>query len=257
MKKLPCGILFLGLFFLWPVLSWAQVGEDYTIEIEGRYWMPKLASTVRIVENNVGTDINVIDDLGFDDSKKFGEGRLQVKFARKHKFNFSFLPLSWEGDKNITRDIAFGGQTFPAGANVQSKARLDLYKAGYEYDFLLGKAGFLGGAIDVLVVKVDVELKAPAVAITEKEDKTIAIPMIGLIGRVYPIQWVNLTGKVSGMPLGSYGYVIDAEASLTINPVKYVGISGGYRYLQANLKYDNNLSDFKLNGPFVALSVRF
>jgi hypothetical protein len=115
----------------------------------------------------------------------------------------------------------------------------------------------LGGTIDVLVAKVDVELKAPALAISEKEDKTIAIPMIGLIGRVYPVQWVNLTGKVSGMPLGSYGYVIDAEASLNINPFQYVGISGGYRYLQADLKYDNNLSDFKLNGPFVALNIRF
>jgi len=257
MKKITCGIFLLSLFFLSPVLSWAQVGEDYTIEIEGRYWMPKLDSTIKVVENSLGSDINVVNDLGFDEGKNFGEGRLQVKFSGKHKFNFSFIPLNWEGDKNITSNIEFGGQIFPVGTNVQSKAKLDLYRAGYEYDFLLGKAGFLGGTIDVLVAKVDVELKAPALAISEKEDRTIAIPMIGLIGRVYPIQWVNLTGKVSGMPLGSYGYVVDAEASLNINPVKYVGISGGYRYLQANLKYENNLSDFRLNGPFVALNVRF
>jgi hypothetical protein len=81
--------------------------------------------------------------------------------------------------------------------------------------------------------------------------------MIGLIGRIYPIQWIHLTGKVSGIPLGSNGYVIDAEASLNINPVKYIGISGGYRYLQTNLKYDNSFLDFKLNGPFVALDLRF
>jgi hypothetical protein len=257
MKRINYGMLLPALFFLWPVLSWAQVGEDYNIEIEGRYWMPKLDATVKVVESNLGSDINLVNDLGFDDRKNFGEGHLQVKFARKHKFNFSFIQLKWEGDKNITRPIEFGGQIFTVDTNVQSKANLDLYKAGYEYDFLLGKTGFLGGTIDVLVAKVDVELKAPALAINEKEDKTVPIPMIGLIGRIYPIKWVNLTGKVSGIPLGSYGYVIDAEASLNINPVKYVGISGGYRYLQTNLKYDNNFLDFKLNGPFVALDIRF
>jgi len=219
--------------------------------------MPKLDSTVRVVESNLGSDINLVNDLGFDDRKNFGEGHLQIKFGGKHKFNFSFIPLKWEGNQNLTRTIEFGGQTFTVGANVQSKANLDLYKAGYEYDFLLGKAGFLGGTVDVLVAKVDVELKAPALAINEKEDKTVPIPMIGLIGRIYPIQWIHLTGKVSGIPLGSNGYVIDAEASLNINPVKYIGISGGYRYLQTNLKYDNSFLDFKLNGPFVALDLRF
>ena len=261
MKKIKYGRLLPALLFLWPVLSWAQVGEDYNIAIEGRYWMPKLDSTVRVVESNLGSDINLVNDLGFDERKNFGEGHLQIKFARKHKFNLSFIPLKWEGDKNITRTVEFGGQIFTVGTNVQSKANLDLYKAGYEYDFLLGKAGFLGGTIDVLVAKVDVELKAPAIggapAIDEKEDRTVPIPMIGLVGRIYPVKWVNLTGKVSGIPLGSYGHVFDAEASLNINPVKYVGISGGYRYFQANIKYDKNSLDFKLNGPFVALDIRF
>ena len=258
MKKIGHGILLLSLVFLWPGFSWAQVGEDYNVEIGGRYWMPKLDSTVRVVGSNlVGSDVKLVDDLGFDDRKNFGEGHLQIKFAKRHKFNFSFTPLKWEAEKILTRAVEFAGQTYTAGTNVQSKADLDLYKAGYEYDFLVGKAGFLGGTIDVLVAKADVELRAPALAIIEKEDKTIPFPIIGLIGRVYPIQWMNLTGKVSGVPLGGYGYVIDAEASLGINPVKYIGISGGYRYLQTNLKYDNNLLDFRLNGPFVALDVRF
>ncbi len=258
MKKINCGILLLALFFLWPALSWGQVGEDYHVEIGGRYWMPKLDSTVRVVESNlVGTDVNLVDDLGFDDRKNFGEGHLQIKFARRHKFNFSFMPLKWEAEKILTRTIEFAGETFTVGTNVQSKADLDLFKAGYEYDFLVGKSGFLGGTIDVLVAKANVELKAPALAITEKEEKTIPFPIIGLIGRVYPIKWIHLTGKVSGIPLGGFGYVIDAEAILGLNPVKYVGISGGYRYLQTNLKYDNNFLDFRLHGPFVALDIRF
>ncbi|MBI5967773.1 MAG: hypothetical protein HY882_07945 [Deltaproteobacteria bacterium] len=260
MKKGGCAVLLLVLVLIWPVFSWSQVGEDYNIEIEGRYWMPKLDSTVKVVENFLGTDIKLVDDLGFDDRKNFAEGRLQIKFFKKHKFNLSYLPMKWDADKIITRTIEFAGTSYTVGTRVQSKLDLNFYKVGYEYDFLAGKVGFLGAGIDVLVANVSVALKAPEVLptpIDEKEDTTIPIPMIGLIGRLYPFKWVNLTAKISGIPLGQYGNVIDAEGSLNINPIKYVGISGGYRYFGVDAKYNDNSLDFKLNGPFVSLNIRF
>jgi len=257
MKKLGYRLGILLMVLCWPAFVWAQVGEDYNLEIEGRYWKPKLDSTVKVVENAIGNEFKLVDDLGFDSQKDTGEVRLQIKFAKKHKFNFSYLPLKWDADKIVTRTIEFSGQTYTVGTRVQSKLELNFYKVGYEYDFLVGKIGFLGGAIDVLVANARVELKAPALAIDEKEDKTIPIPMIGLIGRVYPIKWVNLTAKVSGLPLGSYGHVIEAEASLNVNPIKYVGISGGYRYFETKFQYENNSLNFKLDGPFAALMIRF
>jgi len=85
-----------------PAFSWAQFdlwnAEDYNIEFEGRYWKPKLDSTVKIVDNNIGTSFNLVDDLGFDEKKAFGEARLQIKFFDRNKFNFSYLPLKWDGD---------------------------------------------------------------------------------------------------------------------------------------------------------------
>jgi len=256
MKKGGWVVLLLALVLIWPVLSWSQVGEDYNIEIEGRYWMPKLDSTVKVVENFLGTDIKLVDDLGFDERKNFAEGRFQIKFFKKHKFNLSYLPMKWDADKIITRTVEFAGTSYTVGTRVQSKLDLNFYKVGYEYDFLVGKVGFLGAGIDVLVANVSVELKAPGF-VDEKEDKTLPIPMIGLTGRLYPIKWVNLTAKVSGIPLGQYGNIIDAEASLHINPIKYVGISGGYRYFKVDAKYNDNSLDFKLDGPFVALNIRF
>jgi len=277
MKKTSWIVCILSLFFLWPGFAWAQggeqaggqvgeqageqaggpSGENYTIEVEGRMWNVKLDSTVRIVQSGIGTEVKLVDDLGFDERKNFFEGRLQIKFARKHKFNLEYIPLKWDADKLITRTIEFNGQTYTVGTRVQSSLDLKFFKGGYEYDFLAGRVGFLGGTLDVLVANANVRLNAPALAIDQKEDKTVPIPMIGLIGRVYPIKWVNLTAKASGLPLGSYGYVFDGEASLNINPIKYLGISGGYRYFSTNLKYSDNSLDYKLDGPFVGLTLRF
>ena len=262
MQKKIKGMVTIGfLAFLWPALSWAEFdlfnAEDYNIEVEGRYWKPKLDANIKVVESGLGTEFNAVNDLGFDEEKGFGEGRLQIKIFNRHKFNFSYLPLKWDGDKVLTRTIQFAGQTYTAGTRVQSEADLKLFKGGYELDLIVSNYGFLGGTLDVLVTDVHVQLKAPSLALDEKEAFTVPIPMVGLIARITPIKWVNLTARASGLPMGSYGHVFDAEAYLEINPIKYVGISAGYRYFSFLAEYDENKLDFKLDGPFAALKVRF
>ena len=274
------SLLFLGLGFAWAQAGeqlWKQtgeqagkqagkqageqakgpVGENYTIEVEGRMWNVKLDSTVKIVENGIGTDVSLVNDLGFEERKNSFEGRLQIKFARKHKINLEYLPLKWDADQVITRTIVVNGETYTAGSRVQSSLDLNLFRGGYEYDFLAGKYGFLGATLDVLVANANMHLNAPALGIDQKEDRAASIPMIGLAGRVYPIRWVNLTARASGLPAGDYGYVFDGEASLNINPIEYLGISGGYRYFIINVKYNDNYLDYRLDGPFVGLTLRF
>jgi hypothetical protein len=260
-KKMRTMAAVAFLAFLWPALSWAEFdlfnAEDYNIEVEGRYWYPKLASTIKVVESSIGTEFDAVKDLGFDEEKGFGEGRLQIKLFNRHKLNFSYLPMKWDGDKVLTDTIQFAGQTYPAGTRVQSEADLKFFKGGYELDLVVSKYGFLGGTLDVMISDVNVQLKAPSLALDEKEGFTVPIPMVGLIARITPIKWVNLTARASGLPMGSYGHVFDAEAYLEINPIKYVGISAGYRYFSLLGEYDENKLEFRLDGPFAAVKVRF
>src|SRR5512135_3093631 len=82
-KKMKSMVSIPFLVLLWPAFSWAQFdlfnAENYNIEVEGRYWNPKLASTLKVVENGIGTEFDAVNDLGFDERKGFGEGRLQIK----------------------------------------------------------------------------------------------------------------------------------------------------------------------------------
>jgi hypothetical protein len=257
MKNPKWILLILAEIFLLPVLSWAQVGENYTVELEGRYWRPQLDSTVRIVDNGVGQDFKLVEDLGFEEQQDSGEGRLQIKFARRHKINFSYLPLNYDGDKFLTRTIEFSGQVYPVGARVRSEMDLKMFKAGYEYDFISGPYGFLGATLDVLVADLHLELKAPDLGIDEKEDATVPIPLIGLNGRLPLGRLFALTAKISGLLAGGYGYIYDAEGSLDFNPVRYVGISAGYRFFGAKADIDDDSVDLKLQGPFASLKIRF
>lgn len=262
MKTMKVILGVLVLVFLSPAFSRAEVidlwnAEDYNLQLEGRYWRPRLDSTVKIVDHNIGTDVNLVDDLGFDKEKDFGEGRLQIKFFNRNKFNFSYLPLKWDADHVLTQTIQFNGQTYTAGTPVQSKLELKLFKVGYEFDFLAGEYGFLGATFDVMVADTHVEIKSLTTAIDEKYDATVPVPLIGITARWNILKWIGLTARVSGLPAGGYGYVFDAEGSLDINPIKYVGISGGYRFFKAKASYNDNKADYNLDGPFAALKIRF
>jgi hypothetical protein len=104
----------LALFFFCPALSWAEFdlgnAEDYNFELEGRYWKPKLDSTIKIVDNGIGTDLKLVDDLGFDKEKGFGEARLQVKFPNRNKLNFSYLQSLGASDGWIRLYSGWRGQ---------------------------------------------------------------------------------------------------------------------------------------------------
>ena len=101
------------------------------------------------------------------------------------------------------------------------------------------------------------QLKAPGSGIDQKEQHTVPIPMIGLNSRLHVGKYLGLTAKISGLPAGQYGYIYDLDGSLDINPIKYVGISVGYRFMGVRAKYEDNLLDIKLNGPFASLNIRF
>jgi hypothetical protein len=250
-----------ALLFLCPAISWAEFdlfnAEDYSVEFEGRYWQPKLSGTVNIVDNSIGSDINPVNDLGFDERKGFGEGRFQIKFLEQNKFNFSYTSLKWTAEKTMTKTIYFNGLTYPAGTRVDSRLETKMAKGGYEYDVLVGKNGFLGVTADVNFFDVSMELNAPALAQDETAHQTPVFPTLGLNSRWVIVKWVSLTGKVSGLPMGSNGYFVDAEASLDINPIKYVGISVGYRYLKAHLNWRDDHSNLTLDGPYAAFKIRF
>ena len=113
---LLCATLLASTILSYPFSASAATGEDYNLEIEGRYWRPKLDTTVRIVQNGIGVDINAVNDLAMPEYRDFGELQMQVKFAGRHKFNFSYLPLSWQGDTFLSRTVEFAGQVFTQGA---------------------------------------------------------------------------------------------------------------------------------------------
>ena len=245
--------LFLLVLFLFPSAAAAQ---DYTLEIEGRYWRPELNSVVDMFDEVIKSRVDLVQDLGFDEKKDSGEVRVHVRFLEKHKINFSYLPLEWNADTILQTTSQFDGQTYSVGTRVQSHLDLKFIKLGYEWDFLAGKTGFLGATFDLLVLDLHMRTKEPELSMEQNYETTFPAPLLGITGRWNITTWLSLGGKISGMFAGGYGFVLDSEGSLDLWPVKWMVLSAGYRYLELKGGYQDYQGDFRLYGPFVALKFR-
>lgn len=263
MKKLLIAV-FLSVALLSPYsIAFAEdgVGDKFILELEGRYWMPNLSANIKSSGYSVsgveilGTDINVKDDLGIK-NENFFSGRLILQITKRNKIRFSYLPIRYTGEKQISQSISFEGATYIAGTTIKTELKADMYDLTYELDAIKGDIGFLGIIIGVKYFDLYGKLEAAGAS---KEGKGQApILVIGLAGRIYPMKYFNLSGEITGLSVGRAS-IYDAEAAINVNPIKYVGISGGYRIMRFSAEDNGGKESVTamLYGPFIALMVRF
>lgn len=258
--------LFLILFYYFPAFAEEGeekgVGDNFIVELEGRYWMPKLNANIKLsdyglVTEVIGTDIDVVKDLGIK-NKGFFSGRIILKLSERNKIRFSYLPLYYSAENAISRSISFGGTTFTAGTVVKTELRADVYDITYEFDAIKGDIGFLGIVVGVKYFDLYGKLESTFPPYMEDGGGQAPIPVIGLAGRIYPIKYFNISGEITGLSVGQAS-IYDAELAINVNPIKYVGLSGGYRVINISAEGDNDKdkATLRLHGPFVALMARF
>ena len=99
------------------------VGETYHIEATYGWWdaQPELSINSEAL-GIIGSDIDLIEDLGIE-KKRLGKFNLTLRPAKKHKFRFEYLPVTYEADTVLRRSFVFNGQQYNVGLPVQTVAQ--------------------------------------------------------------------------------------------------------------------------------------
>ena len=240
-----------------------SIGEDYHFEFTYGWWNASPSLTVNSESLDIiGSDVNLVEDLGIE-QHKLGKMNIVLRPAKKHRFRFERLPIHYEADATVSRTFVFNGQTFNVGLPVQTEAKFDTYRFGYEYDFLYRSKGFLGALMELKYTNVDVELRTPI--LDEFTRAAAPIPTLGLVGRAYPHPNLALNGEFSlfRMPetlaeqLEGRGTYTDFDFNATYNFTKNVGAQAGWR--KVNIFYDVDLDNgtLKFTGLYFSSVVRF
>lgn len=231
--------------------------EKFHIEFGTTWWRPTpqlsiQTDTLAIVGL---ANFDFADEFGIDASW-FSEFRAVLKPARTHKVRVSYVPVRYEQTSPLRTPLSFGGTTFSGSATASLK--WNLWRFGYEWDFLSRERGFLGMLADIKYNKVSATVRGRSVA--EATDAQAPIPGLGVIGRTYVHPKVSISGEFTGFKIvgGSVdGSFYDFDISATANIFKNLGVQGGYRAVKADYTVDEDVGDLTLRGPYVGIISRF
>lgn len=249
-------------------LSDPATGEKYHIEAAVDFWRPTTEMSISSEALGiVGTTIDFKKDLGLTD-QNFRALKLVLRPAKKHRFRYQYIPLKFEQQATLTRDVVFQGIRYRVGLPVNSLLDWKAYRFTYEYDFVYRDRGFVGFMLDSKYTDVIASLQSPIDF--EKIHARAPIPTIGGIGRFYIVPNISITGELSGFKIPDSvskqykAHYADLDIYGTVNLTNNFGVQAGYRSfdLGYNIKDDNTLTttdagSFVVKGLYFGGAVRF
>jgi hypothetical protein len=239
------------------------IGEDYHIEAAYGWWNPEPSLIVNSEALGIpGTDVDLVRDLGIK-KKRLGKFDLVLRPAKKHRFRFQYLPISYQADSQVQRPFVFNGQRYNVGLPVLTDANFKTYRFGYEFDFLQFKRGFVGALLDLKYTNVDISLQSPIGS--EFTTAAAPIPTVGVVARGYVTPNLAVTGELSffrvpdslGTQLGGDGSYTDWDLNATYNVNNNVGAQVGYRSVHVTYDVDTDHGSLKFTGIYFGGVVRY
>jgi outer membrane protein len=232
----------------------AFAASGFEVGARGAYWFPKLTGGART--NAIGdTRFDFKDTLGVkDENIPFGEAFLRLG---RTTVRVGYTQLSFDGDKALTDDIVFNGQTF--STNVVSKLDMKMLDGEVQFDFLRPDVGVAGVNLGLLlkVKYVDGTVELRNTLRTETKGFKAPIPMIGAAaGAGFLKDMVRVDVRAAGIAY-SGNHLYDADAYASFAPLPFVRIQGGYRHIDLKIDENDTLASFKLSGPYVGGQLSF
>jgi hypothetical protein len=239
----------------------AQVlpAEDHVVEVGVMFWKPTPDLTLSTdALAGVGiSQIDFVEEFGIE-NKYFPEFRATV--GRNHKFRVSYVNFQYEADAIIKRPITFQGRTFPPGAPALTDIDWQLWKFGYQWDFVSRERGTFGVIADLKYNKIAALVDSPVLRLAAATEVTAPVPTIGVAGRGYIAPMVSIGGEFSGLKLTRDEFDVkffDFDINGIISFGRFVGAQVGYRSVTAEYVVDEDFGDLKMKGPYFGGVLRF
>jgi hypothetical protein len=245
-------------------LSDRATGETYHVEVGGYFWSPTpdigISSESLPIVGQTATLIDFVNDLGIEKSR-FKQLKVVLRPGTKHKFRFEYTPISYDAEGTIRRNVIFNGIVFPVALPVQTEMTWKAYRFAYEFDFIYRDRGFLGLVLEAKYTNVEATLTN--IVDSQFVRARAPIPAIGVIGRVYVVPNISITGEFGGFKLPE-GIDEDYRATYydfdlygTVNFSENFGAQLGYRSFDVFYKIDEDQGSLVLKGLYFGGVARF
>ena len=233
-------------------------------------FFPVNNTVVKVEGNNgnIGTEIDLENDLGFSKSTASFLGTFDWRISKRSRLGFEYFVLDRTATKTLQRDINFGDHTYPVDGRVQGTFNVQIARIAYGYAILSKpkyQAGLLIGA-HVLFADLGLRLEANTQSLEYRDsfDFTAPLPDVGIWGEfVLGKRW-GLYANVNYLAIKideTDGRIISYNLSVLYNVVQNFSLTAGYTGL--NFRIDtiqdrlNGFLKWGYNGPTITAVYTF
>lgn len=239
----------------------AEAQNTMNGEVAAVFWRPTpellIQSGAISGATGITTPIDFVSEFAIED--KWFPG-FRASLGRKHKLNVSYAPVKYDASTTITRTITFRGQTIRVGAPATTTIKWDLWRFGYEWDFVSMEKGYVGVIADLKYNKLTASIDSPVLTTTAETEQNAPVPTIGVAFRAFPVDMLAIGGEFSGLKIDRDEFnakFFDFNIDGTVFFGRHLGVQGGYRAVTVEYTIDDDIGDLKLKGPWVGALVRF
>jgi len=228
-------------------------------------YFPAISTDMQV---NVSDDnIDLEETLGLSEDETVLRLDGYWRFAERHRLGFGYYRLNRDASTVFQDDFEIGGETWYAGAKVDSELKLDFFQLNYMYSFYQGEKWEIGGTIGAYWVRAETtialaaELTIPNPGTPPPTNITITtsdlyendtfegpLPLIGLVFEYYitPKWMATLKGGYFQLTIDNYkGSIASLGASVEYQFTKTFGLGLGYDGFNFKLEAeDSNSNDF-------------
>jgi len=193
----------------------------------------------------IGTPIDVERELSIADRTSF---RLDGywRFSKRHKLRVMYFNESRSGDKTLTDEIVFRGQTFAVNTQISTRFDTTVAELAYEYAFLRGEHYELAGSIGIHELTFKLQLTAVGQNVNAQQsaraDVDGPLPVIGVhyVWEFYPRWTLDAMFQFFALKYQQYdGNLQDYNATVYYMPWKNFGFGAGWNEFRTNVNVDN------------------
>ncbi|MBW1818802.1 MAG: hypothetical protein JRJ60_16810 [Deltaproteobacteria bacterium] len=255
--------------------EWIKQGEE-KFQFYGGAFFPAFDTSLRVDNKTLGegTDVNLEDDLNFDESETTFYVSGYWRFASRHRVGVGFFRFSRDAGATLNEQIQIGDEIFPVGAGINSEFDFNIIPVNYAYSFMKREKFELAGTVGLHWFNMTFKVKGNASLGTEDLDAEVKakadapLPLLGLkfdyfftprwtAGVLAEAFYLSASSDTFSFSGSLFNFRLSTEYWIWNN----VGVGGAINYFNLNVdvKDDEWRGEFDYNywGPQIYMVVRF
>ncbi|MGE5894706.1 MAG: outer membrane beta-barrel protein [bacterium] len=232
----------------------------------GGYAIQDSNTIVRLDSANApaGAFVDFGETLGGDTRTTMVRLDSLYRFNDHHAVGFAWYNVKFTGSKVLSKDIEWGGITYPANTQVDSEIEFKVYKLNYQYSVFRNEEAELGASFGLHIMRVSTNVDASGIR-ESRNEATAPLPVGGLFANYnftprfsayynYQLFFISYEDKVKGT---LQDFLLGLEYRLFRN----VALGAAYNWFSMDMEIEKDVTTLKLdtrwNGAMLYAAVYF